>query len=180
MTDKKLCRKCSYRGTLGGVICCDYAWVTGRCRTALPKREDGRCPGFDEGPAKHVEFVWPVNQPLTVTRVRAMKYDGKKMMELYNQGMTDGQIAEAVGSSKSAVYGWRKRNDLKPNVEPPQRTPRFSRKLFRLLYEQGLSDAKIARRMKCGVTSVGRWRRQIGLPPNGKPFWSPGKGKTNA
>lgn len=41
------------------------------------------------------------------------------------------------------------------------------------LYEQGLSDAEIARRLGCSLSTVGNWRKQHGLPVSLSPAPAP-------
>lgn len=39
----------------------------------------------------------------------------EKRLELYNQGLTDHQIGKLVFLTPSAIYHWRKKNNLKVN-----------------------------------------------------------------
>ncbi len=116
------CRRCRVRGYLSSgnwkAFCCDYAWITGKCRSALPKREDGLCPGYEPGRRIHAD-VKRHDVPLRRTPPRpAMKYDADKMMELYRLGLSDGAIGRIIGCDKSTVQGWRTRNALTPNYRP--------------------------------------------------------------
>ena len=46
------CRQCVYLRLLSNGMAdvfCGYGLITGTPRISLPKREDGRCPGFEEG-----------------------------------------------------------------------------------------------------------------------------------
>lgn len=55
--------------------------------------------------------------------------DQRVARELYEKGLSDPKIGEALGVSKSVISGWRKRNSLPPNIEcthrkrPRQLTP---------------------------------------------------------
>ena len=49
---KEECRQCMYLQLLSNGMAgtfCGYGLMTGRPRITLPPREDGRCPGFEEG-----------------------------------------------------------------------------------------------------------------------------------
>ncbi len=83
----------------------------------------------------------------------------KKRRELYDQGMTDREIAERCYVSRGVIYKWRKRRGLPYNSQYDERKRHN-------LYRQGLNDYEIAAR--CGVTqpAIFQWREKMGLPPN--------------
>ena len=46
------CSRCRFLGLLtpkDAQKCCDFAIITGKLRSQLPPRDDGICPGFEEG-----------------------------------------------------------------------------------------------------------------------------------
>lgn len=84
---------------------------------------------------------------------------------LYNQGLSDGAIARELGTTKSGVSAWRRRNDLPANcssiVSPEEDQKR------RVLLQRGLTDAEVAN--QCGVTpaAINLWRQRHGIRTNG-------------
>ena len=115
------CAKCRYYGPLtsdaDGEKCCNYSWITGHCRTTLPPREDGLCPGYEAGPrakANPKRHENPIRkQP---PGGRPMKYDGKQMLALYREGLSDPEIGDQVGAPARSVCAWRQRHGLPANV----------------------------------------------------------------
>lgn len=91
------------------------------------------------------------------------RLQGTNVRELYDAGLTDGEIGKKLCASASAVQYWRKRNGLRPNhlikVSWEDAAP---------WYEEGLNDSQIAK--KIGVThgTIGKWRRDRGLENN---YW---------
>lgn len=94
---KERCNTCIYRTRPGSPHKCDYFSMTGHTRRAVPAY---RCK----------QYV-PRNADAGQTRKRANP-DWDAAMELYNQGLTDPEIAERIGCSKYAIFKWRKRNGL--------------------------------------------------------------------
>ena len=92
----------------------------------------------------------------------AAKMDCEKAMELYNAGMSDGQMAEKLGVSRQAVSGWRVKNRLS---RPTPHKVRHAE--YMSLYERGYVDRIIAERVGVCCTTVRNWRRKHGLPANG-------------
>lgn len=45
-----------------------------------------------------------------------LKWDRQHAMELYDQGCTDLQIADATGAAKSSIATWRREKGLPPNT----------------------------------------------------------------
>lgn len=91
----------------------------------------------------------------------------EKRFKLYNQGLTDHQIGKLVFVTPSAIYHWRKKNNLKVNKAFKEKEERKLRKekaelLIKQrnkerikLYNQGLKDVEIA-------STISRWRRKNG------------------
>lgn len=160
----EICERCKYRGFLDTetqYACCDYLYVTGHPRSSLPPREDGLCPGFEEGKREYSRIVQNITN--VKQEPRPMKYDGELMRRVYDRGGTDGEIAAATGCSKSTVVSWRRRNGLPPNPAPPVE-PWYDREVLMALYRKGYSDKRISMLIGCSATTVGRWRAKNNLP----------------
>lgn len=56
-----------------------------------------------------------------VEGTRQRTWDTDKALELYSQGKTDREIAEAVGVSRQVVYNWRQESALPINRERSSR-----------------------------------------------------------
>lgn len=162
------CNQCRWRGTFPGVdhITCDYCWITGKVKAKLPPREDGICPAFEEGEQARIE-VRPMDNPFRAVYIKGQKVTHEELMALYQKGLTDGEIAREVGSVKSTIYNWRHRNGLPPNGKMQDSASKYDYKVFRELWEQGLSDTKIARVAGCAASTVSRWRTLEGLKSKG-------------
>lgn len=88
-------------------------------------------------------------------------------LDLYNAGLNDTEIGQQLGLTKGTVARWRKTRGLAPNhqhggaaVTPEQHAQRLA------LYETGLSDVKIAKRMGLGTNAIQYWRQKFNLPPH--------------
>lgn len=49
--------------------------------------------------------------------------DGEKLLELYNQGLLDKEIAKAMDCTLKSVVNWRKRRGLPANTPPAEEPP---------------------------------------------------------
>jgi len=67
--------------------------------------------------------------------------------KLHRQGMTDKEIARAIGLSPSGISGWRRKRQLRANYRRQETEMNIRR---RQMYEAGLSDREMAARE--GVT----------------------------
>ena len=100
---------------------CNYCWITGRCRTAMPKRPDGGCPAFKRGkPARGESFAGREVTPLR--KPRKTKYSREQLRELWERGLNDREIADEMGCAERTISTWRMREGL-----PPQREMRKCR-----------------------------------------------------
>jgi len=160
------CYRCKYRSTMFGEICCDYCWITGHSKLKLPKRADGGCPAFEDGEPLRVE-VRPMDNPFRAVFIKGKKVTHEELLALYNRGLTDGEIAREIGSVKSTIYKWRHRNNFPANGKPQDGGSKYDYKVFRKLYDQGLSDTKIAQAAGCAASTVSRWRTLEGLKSKG-------------
>jgi len=95
------------------------------------------------------------DRPPTVDPVRGR--------ELYEQGMTDRQIAEVLGIGPGSVWYWRKMSGLPPVVQERPEPPRFGE-----LWKQGLTDQEIAETTGRSQRTVQKWRYNNHLKANQK------------
>ena len=93
---------------------------------------------------------------------RKPKINEARALQLYRQGLNDGEIAKELGMSDSAVGSWRRRMALPVNKHVY--APRGDQMLH--LYRQGMTDAQIAEEMGVRAKSVAKWRSKGELPAN--------------
>ena len=165
---KTECRRCRWRGTMFGEICCDYCHITGKSKIKLPQREDGFCPAYEEGKK---ERRLP-KDPFRTIIIKGHSYAHEDLLALYNRGLTDGEIAREIGGVKSTVYKWRHRVGLPAHGAMPTE-PKYDYDKFRALWAQGLSDMLIAKECGCARGTVAHWRKQEGLKSKGVPGMAP-------
>ncbi len=91
-------------------------------------------------------------------------------MELYNQGLNDTEIGEALGFSPSSISGFRRGLGLPGNR---RRVEKYKSR-FMELYGNGLSDGEIGKAMGFLRQTIGRFRRSLGLPAHFKFMGRPG------
>ena len=96
---------------------------------------------------------------------------------LYQQGMSDAQIAEACGVNPWNVRDWRQRRRLKAHIvlgksggRKPWKDRRHEDDLIRPLYKAGLNDTQIAKEIGINRRAVCEWRHKFNLPVNGRKF----------
>lgn len=90
----------------------------------------------------------------------------KAMMEAWEAGCHDAEIARRSGMAVSAVAKWRKATD-RTERSAPNRTPgnhSWDRDEAKRLYDAGLPDAKIAAGVGVHKNTIVNWRRDNGLP----------------
>ena len=97
--------------------------------------------------------------------------------ELYKQGLSDSEIGEKLFLNRTTVQQWRKANGLKPNYKVGfdkvnklhlNRIPKEEHEKRMELYEAGLIDSEIAKRVCVGKQAIFAWRKKNGLKPNFK------------
>lgn len=118
---KKECGECRYWGRLAmddqSTRCCNYGWITGKCRTTLPPREDGLCPGYEPGERARASVKrHDKDIKRRHTGGKPPKFDPEQLLALYKEGRTDREIGDAVGAVPRTICSWRQRNGLPPNV----------------------------------------------------------------
>ena len=102
----------------------------------------------------------------------------KQRMDLYKQGLSDGQIANIIGLTKAPIQRWRTSRGLPRNYKPrfQQRNqfgklgvlPKEEHELRMRLYNKGLIDKKVAKVCHVSKDAISQWRRTHNLPANGK------------
>lgn len=103
-----ICKGCAYAVCLSGAWCCDYLQITGHCRPCPP--------GEDCTVRKEAD--------LTKKGSAFMKrrgWDTERARTLYDEKLSDAEIAGKVGATTSAVAYWRRGLGLPANQElrPP-------------------------------------------------------------
>jgi len=94
----------------------------------------------------------------------ANKFSDDNLLQLYEKGMTDRQIADELGVSQSAVNYRRGKLGLPSNFE--RKEP--SNDLIKDLNQRGYTDRQIAERLGISQASVNYRRQRLGLPSNFK------------
>jgi predicted transcriptional regulator len=82
-----------------------------------------------------------------------------KMIELYNQGFSNTQIAKKLDRSPTAVSLMLKRNNIKNDHQR-----KYTKIEFLSLYEEGLSDSAISRKLNVSSNAISAYRRKLNLP----------------
>ena len=93
-----------------------------------------------------------------------IKLDRAEAQKLYEQGMTDPEIAQQFNVSPETVRHWRKINAL-----PANKRKQVIHDERMELYRMGKSDREIADAVHVAVSSIFKWRKINGLPSNWKP-----------
>ena len=86
-----------------------------------------------------------------------------RRLEFYRQGLTDKQLARAVGMSHQAISHWRWRRGLKPNKDATVDPRRLK------MFHAGLTDEEMARREGASPITIQLWRRKRGLRRKKRP-----------
>ena len=104
---------------------------------------------------------------------RAMRPINPRFRELYDKGLTDGDMAAILGAAPSEIILFRETFALPANERPSgmDRPGRGNEQLFRAFYDEGMYDAEIARHVGVSRCAVGLWRRRQKPPlPMNKPY----------
>lgn len=97
----------------------------------------------------------------------------ERVRALHGEGKTDQQIADELGSSRTAIAATRRKLGLPVNAAERRRTERIRRQpridhtadVVRL-HTEGMTERQIAKDIGCSQTTVNRIRRGLGLPVN--------------
>lgn len=98
---------------------------------------------------------------------RTATWDTELARQLYRKGMSDREIADAVGTLRVNVSNWRYRNGMKPNVGNRNGPHRVDYNELRRLYDMGLTENEIRQRMKVSYGTIYSWLERNNLPPCG-------------
>ena len=109
---------------------------------------------------------------------RLSEEEEKKRLDLYNQGMSDAEIAKRVYVIKSVICNWRTRRGLPPNAPKGFQKgnkcgclgilSEVKENKRRDLLKRGLNDTQIARIVGVENSTISQWRRRRGLSSNRK------------
>lgn len=114
-------------------------------------------------------FQWRKTRNLlkneNITQKLTSKSKHKQKLSLYNQGLSDKEIANKLNLSDITISLWRKHNSLK-SIYKIKIAKQMSNRMK--LYNQGKSDNEIATIQKVIIQSVAKWRKQHNLSPNKK------------
>lgn len=98
------CKGCAFAVLLSGVWYCDYLQITGHCRPCLP------------GESCTVRKAAKLTKKGSAFMKRR-EWDTEKAKALYDQKLSDAEIAGRVGATASAVAFWRRGLGLPANLE---------------------------------------------------------------
>nr|DAG38919.1 MAG TPA: terminase ATPase subunit [Caudoviricetes sp.] len=90
----------------------------------------------------------------------------KQALELYEKGLSDGEIAKAIGVQRAVVQRWRSKKGLMSNPYKPKAHTDYQK--ARGLYEQGHTDVEIAAELSVAPLTILRWRQKEELPRVGR------------
>lgn len=93
---------------------------------------------------------------------RRTKLEWDMIEPLYKNGLTDHEIASAIGFSHSVVAAVRKRCGFRANKSSMP----LDQDRAMALYQEGCNDREISRKLGVSVTTVNRWRNKHGLSMN--------------
>lgn len=163
------CTGCRYQsGELGVIgLHCNYLLITGRTRlgqmTPEQRREakiSGACLFKERGPQATVIQTPMGGYQIERIKPRRIRYDRDIFRKLWEQGLSDSQMAKEVGCAKETVIKWRQEEGLPFN----EAHVHVDREKMLALYQQGLNDGEIGRELGCAPQTVKHWRNKKGLP----------------
>lgn len=134
------CKKCQFHDKVSGTEYCTYCYETGKSRIVEYLGKDYKIPATEEELIKQTNMLNRVcthykderikkeekKKSIVITTRKALNIrksfaeEQKKSaerMELYNQGLTDKQIADKLLLDKSTIRYWRKKNGLPTNAK---------------------------------------------------------------
>lgn len=173
------CRKPKCEGCVhyGPTFPCEYILNTGHSPQYMGVRLNpygkGGCPLKDTGtlPKKRTDPM--SGRPIRMGAPTRCAVNHERALELYKHGASDAMIARELEVPPSAVYRWRKRNELEAkNLRGPSGLRRregqsvFDAPEVMEAYRAGASDTVLARMVGCTRDAARYWRKTRGLPPN--------------
>ncbi len=187
---------CRYYNPRTETGACNYMMITGKSKIvqlSIEERKHGKChlydptdtsPAPDGAPpprgegfrAKDHKYAPEPGKPARAKQTpnalptRPVERErSRRMRELYEQGLNDCEIAEAMGITSASVWYWRSHRGL---VSHRVLQSKDLAERMRELYERGLNDVEIACGAGCMRKTVMTWRAKNGLKNNlrrGKP-----------
>ena len=113
-------RDCLYAAGNSSGVSCDYYSQTGRTKQEqlTPEEWAAMCAG---GPCRFYAPVPGAEIPATTEKPRIRRHrwtaeDERTAMQLYEAGMSDGEIGKTVGVSAGAVHKWRQKIGLPSKI----------------------------------------------------------------
>lgn len=95
------------------------------------------------------------------------EYQEKQIYQLYSQGLNDCEIARKLGIGGYRIWIRRKRGNLSSNREPGWKKLSKDENKHRMqLYEQGLNDVQIGKKVGATRVAIQSWRDKNNLPVN--------------
>jgi len=86
-------------------------------------------------------------------------------MRLYNEGLNDLEIGRRLKITRSAIYVWRKKRGLKSNFPcGGQRLNKDKEERRMKLYNEGLNDTEIGKKLRITPATIQAWRKSRKLP----------------
>ena len=165
MRDPYICYRTACRYHSGDVSgcrgSCNYFFITGETKTSRGEADITRkCGLYDTTPLTRGKPQPIVISAKSPPERMGRKYDWKRFRSLWDDGRTDGEIAEEMRCNKETVAKWRRAEGL------PFRRKRakITREELRADWADGLSDPKIAAKRGVSPATVLRMRREMGLP----------------
>lgn len=115
---------------------------------------------------KFISGCWKLVAGIQTKLTKAKR---NRVLELIDQGKSNREIADEVGTSHSSVNSIRQAYELK-KLEVMDCNKREFKKAneIRTLYDKGLTDSEIAEELKIGKSTVYNWRILEDLPSNYK------------
>lgn len=94
----------------------------------------------------------------------------EKKKNLYLSGLSDGEISRILHLTASTILACRKRSGLAPHFKRGGHRSEKDHVMEErmILYREGMNDHEIGKIQQVSPTSVLRWRKRNGLPPNRK------------
>lgn len=110
------CSKCFYRANDTSGHTCDYLTITGHARIKVSPAAGDKCTAYRprvSGRNRVSERRAIITMPHKHNERTQIRY--RQMREMWEQGWTDGKIADELGISKHTVKRWRLGECLQPN-----------------------------------------------------------------
>lgn len=148
---------------------CDYILVENNCRNApairgkgCKKKKKEGVRNVDRRPIRPQGSTQQPNQPERV-------FPADKARELYDKGLSDVKIGEAIGWSAFSVGKWRRKNELPCTTElgrRPAQLEEYKDGVPYRMWQDGANDAEIGRAVGVNKSAIANWRARNRLPSN--------------